>query len=348
MESANELNLIEMADQRCVDLTHWLRSDCGLSFDTLQSIAGDASFRRYFRVQTSSGSYIAMDAPPPTENVHPFVAISRALRAHGLQTPEIFAADLARGYLLLSDFGDKTLLRVLTPQNADVLYRAALDALAQIQACRDVSGWTVPAFDVTWLRNEWVWHQEWFLEKWLGISVADHMRELDACYNLLVDSALAQPQVFMHRDYHSANLMLLPDKQIGILDFQDAFIGPLTYDAASLLRDCYIDWPVEQAAEWINYYFVQLVKQGVLVQQDQQDYQRWVDWMGMQRHLKALLTFSRKYVRDQQPQYLRHIPRTLHYIITVAQQYPEMKALADFYAMIVKPAAEKELAACGQ
>jgi aminoglycoside/choline kinase family phosphotransferase len=142
--------------------------------------------------------------------------------------------------------------------------------------------------------------------------------------------------------------MALPDQQIGILDFQDAFVGPVTYDAVSLLRDCYIDWPPQQVIKWRDYYFTQLLKQGVLAQQDQQKYQRWFDWMGIQRHLKALLTFARKHVRDQQPQYLRHIPRTLNYIVTIAQQYPEMKALADFYARIVKPAAEKEIAACGQ
>ncbi len=348
MESAKAVNIAECTDKRLVELGQWLHRDCALSFNSIHPVTGDASFRRYFRLLTNTGTYIAMDAPPPQENCRPFVAVSQALRMHGLHAPDIIAADIDRGYLLITDFGDDTFLKVLRPQNADVLYRKALDALASIQACRDVTGWSVPAFDAGWMWKEWGWHKEWVLEKWLGISFAAQEAALDDCYRLLVESAVTQPQVFMHRDYHSANLMLLPDQQAGILDFQDAFIGPLTYDVVSLLRDCYIDWPDEKVMEWAACYFQLLVGCSVLHQEDWPHYQRWFDWMGMQRHLKALLTFARKHVRDHHSDYLRHVPRTLNYLITVSARYPEMAVLHRFLVDTVQPASQKELTQCAQ
>lgn len=326
MESTTEENLA---------LNQWLRHDCALLFNAISPIAGDASFRRYYRLETNLRTYIVMDAPPPQENCRPFVAISRTLRASGLHAPEVVAADVNRGYLLLTDFGDDTFLKALQPQNADVLYRAALEALATLQACREVTGWSIPAFDATWMWNEWAWHKEWFLGKLLGMSFAADEKALDTCFGLLVQSAVSQPQVFMHRDYHSANLMVLPNTQVGILDFQDAFMGPLTYDVVSLLRDCYLDWPDEKVNEWMAYYFELLVNRKVLTSSDWVHYQRWFDWMGMERHIKALFTFARKQVRDHQPQYLRHVPRTLHYLISVSERYSEMAAMNHFFKRVL-------------
>ena len=348
MQSLNQVNGNESTDARLTSLVSWLRNDCAFIFSSIQPIAGDASFRRYFRVQTTSGSYIAMDAPPPLENCRPFVAISRALRKHGLLTPEIIAFDIERGYLLLSDFGDATFLKSLHAGNADQLYRSALDSLSTLQSCRDVPDWIIPSFDATWMWNEWAWHQEWFLEKWLGISCGDMKEALDACFAVLVQSAVTQPQVFMHRDFHSANLMLLPEGQVGVLDFQDAFIGPLTYDVASLLRDCYIDWTDEQVHAWSTYYFRRLVDGDVLQQHDLLQYQRWFDLMGIERHLKALLTFARKHVRDHQSQYLRHVPRTLTYLLAVTSRYPELVALHTFLKNVVQPNVNKALLTCEQ
>lgn len=346
MESAKDVNCAEM-DNRYRELTQWLREDCGLSFHSLEPLAGDASFRRYFRLITPMGSHIVMDAPPPRENCRPFVAVSDLLRANKLNAPAIVAKDINRGYLLLSDFGDHTLLKTLTVHNVDTLYQLALDTLAAIQACRP-QGWSLPTFGADWLWNEWAWHKEWFLDKWLNISISHQEVMLDQCYQSLVQSAIEQPQVFMHRDYHSANLMVLPDHQIGILDFQDAFIGPVTYDAVSLLRDCYINWPDNAVDGWMNDYFEHLVGCRVLSSSDRMSYYRWFDWMGVQRHVKALLTFARKQVRDHQSQYLQHVPRTLNYLLSVSSRYPELRSFHDFYRDHVLTASREVLLSCAQ
>jgi hypothetical protein len=327
MESAEGLKV----DERQQALEQWLRSVAGLQDATLYAMQGDASFRRYFRVQ----SYVAMDAPPPRENCAPFVAIARALRDMGLQAPEIIKADIQQGFLLLTDFGNKTYLSALTVHNADMLYECALRALSIMQSCRQVPTHQLPLFNADFMRQEWAWHQEWFLQKYLGLSIEDDNHRLDQCYELLIASAVEQPQVFMHRDYHSANLMVLPD-DVGILDFQDAFIGPVTYDLASLLRDCYIDWPQQQVERWALHYYAALQNRGEMQHVSEGKFLRWFDLMGVQRHLKALMTFARKQVRDQQSQYLQHIPRTLNYVVSVSAKYKELAPLHDYYSRVKK------------
>ena len=325
MESAQGVKV----DDRKLALEQWLQSDAGLSDVKLQPMTGDASFRRYFRVQ----SFVAMDAPPPAENCRPFVAIARALRDMGLQAPAIINADLERGFLLLSDFGNQTYLKALTVENADQLYQLALQALSVMQSCKQVSSHALPLFHADFMWQEWAWHQEWFLQKYLHLNLDNDKAALDQCYALLVASAVEQPQVFMHRDYHSANLMVLPD-EVGILDFQDAFIGPVTYDLASLLRDCYIDWPVQQVEAWALSYLALLQNRGELQTISEGKFLRWFDFMGLQRHLKALMTFARKSVRDEQPQYLAHIPRTLNYVVTVSGFYKELEPLHQYYLRV--------------
>lgn len=345
MDKFNEKGIVlESIDVRKNDLEEWLKSSCGLSDYTLHSMVGDASFRRYFRVMTPRGTYVAMDAPPPQERCAPFVAIAHALRAQGLQAPEIYQTDIERGYLLLSDFGDATYLKSLKPSNVDELYQRALDALAQLQACAQVNGHEVPPFTRDFMRQEWCWHKEWFLGRWLNIDAKSFEPELDACFDILVESAASQPQVFMHRDFHSGNLMVLPDS-VGILDFQDAFVGPITYDLASLLRDCYIDWPDAQVKQWALGYRdrVQQIKSV-----DDATFMRWFDLMGMERHLKALFTFARKHVRDQQSQYLQHVPRTLNYLISVSKQYPELAPLHEFLSQQVLSAVQQKELLCAQ
>jgi aminoglycoside/choline kinase family phosphotransferase len=325
---------MESKSERKVKFDHWLASACPEGIKACLAMPGDASLRQYFRVITADGSYVAMDAPPP-ENCQPFTAIAGALREMALVTPEIKAADLQNGFLLLSDFGDQTYLQALQTNtslaHADHLYRLALQALAVMQTCPQVSGHILQPFGRAWMEREWAWHQEWFLQKWLGHTTVVSPA-IDACYEQLIVSALEQPHGFMHRDFHSANLMVLPDEKVGVLDFQDAFIGPVTYDVASLLRDCYIDWPPAQVREWALYY-ARLIKLEV----DEVTYMRWFDWMGLQRHLKALMTFARKAVRDQQPRYLQHVPRTLNYIINVSEQYPELGAMTNFYKEVKIP-----------
>lgn len=333
MESIDQLKSSQMtAIERYKTMLHWLRSVCGIEA-ALQALIGDTSGRRYFRLRHSGQSMIVMDAPPPQENCYPFVAISKALQELGLLTPSIFQADLQQGFLLLTDFGDATYLNTLNEHNADQLYHQALDKLAVMQACKH----TVPPFTMEWMQNEWVWHKEWFLQKLLGLSLESVEKQLDHCYDRLVASAVEQPQVFMHRDFHSANLMVL-NQNVGILDFQDAFRGPLTYDVVSLLRDCYIAWPSSQVQTWALSYLKRLN-----LYADEATFLRWFDYMGIQRHLKALMTFARKKVRDQQPRYLQHVPRTLRYISEVSSAYPELSVLHDFMNEEVQPAFMKKI-----
>lgn len=329
-----------MVDIRKETLEQWLRDVCRLQNITLQAMAGDASFRRYFRIQTPSGSFVAMDAKPPQENCRPYVAIAKALRGIGLNTPEIIHADIKQGFLLVTDFGDSTYLKILNAQNADKFYSLALKALALLQDCRDIPGRSISLFTHEFMWQEWAWHKEWFLEKLLKLQLRAEEKDLDTCFAHIVESAETQPQVFMHRDYHSANLMALPDNTIGILDFQDAFMGPVTYDLVSLLRDCYIDWPHERVTHWALAYQQQV---NVLRDIDQQEFLHWFDLMGMERHLKALFTFARKHVRDHQSQYLNHIPRTLGYLLDISQRYPEFSILHDYLSTTVQPAFESVL-----
>lgn len=309
---------------RTNELEVWL-SACGFNSFTLQPLAGDASFRRYFRVTAQQKSFIVMDVPSG-EDCRPFIAIANALRQLQLQTPVILEANLTQGFLLLTDFGDTTYLRGLNKDNANSLYQLALNKLTILQTCQQVEGYAIPPFTREWMWQEWRWHQEWFLDKLLGLPpISDN---LEKEYALIVESAATQPQVFMHRDFHSANLMILPH-DVGILDFQDAFIGPITYDLASLLRDCYIDWPQENIKQWLSDYWQMMQKNYDVV--EYQEFIKWFDWMCVQRHLKALLTFARKKMRDQQSHYLQYIPRTLSYIVEVTKQYPELSAIHDYY-----------------
>lgn len=339
---------MESTDPRNKKLIHWLEGVLGQPIVNFQSMVGDASVRRYFRVKTDSGSFVVMDASELVDCCAPFVAISDTLRLLGLNAPAILAADLPKGFILVTDFGDQTYLRSLTPANADALYQNALRSLSILQTCREVPGLVVPPFSKEFMWQEWEWHQEWFLHVLLGLQLDDQLDAIKNCYQLIVDSAANQPQVFMHRDYHSANLMLTQENDVGILDFQDAFMGPVTYDLASLLRDCYIDWPQEKVQAWVNFYLQLLQSQGLLQGVTQQEFMRWFDWMSIQRHLKALFTFSRKHVRDDQPSYLNHIPRTVNYIVQTTAQYPELMPLHQLFVNQVEPVLNKVLTACAQ
>jgi aminoglycoside/choline kinase family phosphotransferase len=339
MESARD-KIINLANaERNQTMLHWLQTVCGIDAP-LQPLMGDASTRRYFRIQHQGLSMIVMDAPPPQENCQSYVAIATGLRQLGLATPQIFQADLQQGFLLITDFGDATYLNTLNVFNVDELYHRALDKLVIMQACQQIETHTLLPFTAEWMQKEWVWHKEWFLHKLLGVSFEAVEKQLDECYAQLVTNAVSQPQVFMHRDYHSANLMVL-EKDVGILDFQDAFRGPLTYDLVSLLRDCYMNWPTSKVYEWALSYFKRLN-----LSMDEATFLRGFDYMGMQRHLKALMTFARKKVRDQQPRYLQYVPRTLDYLSYVSGSYIELSSLHDFINEVVQPAFAKVML-CG-
>ncbi|MDX1902215.1 MAG: phosphotransferase [Gammaproteobacteria bacterium] len=313
-------------------LQAWLHSiDC-LSDFSIVPLAGDASTRRYFRVYAEEQTFIAMDASLEKPSCLPFVAISQSLKALGLSTPVIFAKDFSQGFLLMTDFGDDLYLKTLNKTNADDLYGRALHALSVMQTCQTVADWKLPHFDAEWVMKEFILFKEWYLERYLALTLSNKFDlALQRVFHFLTESIVAQPTLFMHRDFHSANLLVLPNDQVGILDFQDAFIGPITYDLVSLLRDCYISWPEEIVQKWVLQYYAQQKYQRHF---SETDFLRWFDLMGIQRHLKALMTFSRKYCRDQNANYLQHMPRTLNYILQASQKYAECLPLCDLIGSI--------------
>lgn len=313
--------------ERVAALNSWLSQQVGLSGFSIQAVSGDASFRRYFRIIAADGEkWIAMDAPPERENCRPFVAIAGQLQTLGLHVPQIHAQDLEQGFLLLEDLGAMHYLDVLNEGNADRLYGDALGALAVVQACASTAG--LPAYDRELLWREMELFREWLLGRHLGVRLDDQQnRELDQVFELLIENALEQPRVCVLRDYHSRNLMVASSPTPGILDFQDAVKGPVTYDLVSLLKDCYIAWNPEQVNHWAVGYFQLAVQSGVLRGEHETRFLRWFDLMGVQRHLKAAGIFARLNERDGKPGYLADIPRTLGYILRLQPDYPELTEL---------------------
>ena len=323
------------------DLQQWLQQVYPLPGQTLTEMQGDASFRRYYRLQHENKSYVVMDASREPSSCQPFVAISRALYPRGLIVPEIIAHDLSKGYLLISDLGDRLYLNELRTDNANELYKNALNALSQLQSCMDIQDWNLPAFDQQFMQRELNEFNTWVINRYLKLTPSDHDKNiLQDAFTKIISNACQQPQVFMHRDYHSANLMVLPEQKVGILDFQDACIGPLSYDLVSLLRDCYIDWPDSQVQNWVNYYHEKLREQRLFLHVSADEFMQWFDWMGIQRHLKASFIFARKFLRDFTPRYLHYIPRTFNYVAHVSAQYPELKELHHYVTQVMIPAEE--------
>jgi aminoglycoside/choline kinase family phosphotransferase len=323
--------------ERTALLTGWLTAALGSADFTLEPASGDASFRRYWRVRTGQGTYVAMDAPPAQEDTERFVRLAERFRDIGLNTPRVHARDWEQGFLLLDDFGTRLYLDVLEADNAERLYGDALGALAVIQACGPLDG--LPDYDESFLRRELEIFREWLLGRHLGLTLSgEEQGGIERTYDLLVASALEQPRVCVHRDYHSRNLMVTEPPSPGILDFQDAVVGPVTYDLVSLLRDCYIAWPTERVQSWAWGYFQLAVQSGILRPEDETCFQRWFDLMGAQRHLKAAGIFARLKERDGKPGYLADIPRTLGYLLEIAPAYPELDALAELIEQRVLPA----------
>lgn len=308
---------------RMNNLCVWLKQTLNITDIHLEPILGDASFRSYYRLHLKSGtSYIIMDAPPGIEDVQPFVAIAQAFAAIGVQVPHIFAADIEAGFLVLTDFGDRVYLQELTDSNATQLYAVALAALLRIQSYQPQQ--PLPAFDAVFMRRELAFFDEWFLQKHVEVTVPSKV--LNQTFEILIKAATEQPQVCVHRDYHSRNLIVLANNEVGVLDFQDAVWGPLTYDAVSLLRDCYISWPRQRVEQWVHNFWQQSCTNNIIKNVAVEQYQRWFDLMGVQRHLKAMFIFARKYHRDGSANYLPDIPRGLNYVLEVSQHYPELHA----------------------
>lgn len=311
-------------------LLEWLDAVLPAPPARIAPASSDASFRRYFRVWYDGQTRIVMDAPPDKEDCRPFVAIGQAMHGLGLNVPEVLAGDLDRGLLLLTDLGNRQYLAELGERSVSRLYGDALDALARLQVGGDPSSSLLPPYDSALLHREMGLFRDWFLGRLLGLELSqDELRVLDHAFALLADNALEQPRVWVHRDYHSRNLMVTDPDNPGVLDFQDAVVGAVTYDLVSLLRDCYIAWPRERVESWALAHRVRLRTLGMNGLDDPEQFLRWFDLMGVQRHLKAIGIFARLNLRDGKPGYLGDIPRTLSYVLAVAGRYPDLAALRD-------------------
>ncbi len=322
------------SDPRLTHLHEWIKENLGNIEYSLIPVSGDASFRRYFRLTSASHNYIAVDSPPDKESNNEFVNVTHLLAAEGLHVPHIHYCSLDFGFFLLSDLGDEVLLNILNDNNVDQFYSSALNALTIIQQTPATS---LPLYSEQLLLQEMELFREWFLKKYLSLQLTDDDNLLlNNIFTNLADNALQQPQVFVHRDFHSRNLMTIDSKYPGIIDYQDAVLGPITYDLVSLLRDCYISWPSEKVGEMIHSFYMQLVENNMLTNIDEKIFIKWFDLMGIQRHLKAIGIFSRLHIRDHKPNYLQDIPRTLEYIQSVASYYLETNKLSEFIIRKVK------------
>jgi len=325
------------ADERFIELQSWLQDLGGFDVSSLRPASGDASFRRYFRVNSSDGTYVVMDAPPGKEDCGPFMQIAAFLQQMRLNGPRILRTNVASGFLLLSDLGSTQYLAALReqPARAGPLYADALRALAILQARGGEFQRQLPPYDEKLLRFELSLFRDWLCEKHLDLRFdSAESGEWQRSCDLLVSSARNQPKVFVHRDYHSRNLMVVADNNPGILDFQDAVEGPLTYDLVSLLKDCYISWPAQQVKEWALS-FRSESEEGKAM--SRQQFLRCFELMGVQRQLKAAGIFARLNHRDGKPSYMRDIPRTLNYVVEIAARYAELGFLAKVISERVLP-----------
>ncbi len=311
-------------------LREWLEAVLPAPLIRMAPASSDASFRRYFRVWYDGQTRVVMDAPPDKEDCRPFVAMAQALRELGLNAPEVLASNLDQGLLLLTDLGSRQYLAELDERSVPGLYDDALAALARLQMGGDPGSALLPPYDSALLLREMELFRDWFLGQLLGLDLSeDEHHTLDHTFALLADNALEQPRVWVHRDYHSRNLMITDPDNPGILDFQDAVVGAVTYDLVSLLRDCYVAWPRSQVEAWALDHRARLRAMGMGGLDDAGQFLRWFDLMGAQRHLKAIGIFARLNLRDGKPGYLGDIPRTLGYVLDVAGRYSELARLHD-------------------
>ncbi|MDY7576766.1 phosphotransferase [Herbaspirillum sp. RTI4] len=316
-------------DIRLTQLTHWLAAlpDSPVLTDTLRPASADASFRRYFRVDTvAGGTLIVMDAPPPQEDVRPFLHVAAVFSDTGASVPQIIAQNIEQGFLLLADFGSTTYLQQLNADNAHAMYMDAIDALIllQTQSQPDV----LPEYDRAMLLRELKLFPEWYIGKHLNATLSPKQNEmLDKVFDTLLANNMAQTQVYVHRDYHSRNLMVLSEGNPGMLDFQDAVYGPITYDLVSLLRDAYVQWDEELVLDWSIRYWERARRAGLQVAPDIDSFYRDFEWMGLQRHLKILGIFARLHHRDGKDAYLKDLPLVMDYVLRTARRYPMLMPL---------------------
>jgi aminoglycoside/choline kinase family phosphotransferase len=308
--------------ERLLDLDWWLTQVFAGGHFLILPASADASFRRYFRIDLDGQTYIVMDAPPQHENCQPFIHVAQLFLAAGVNVPKIVAQNLEQGFLLLSDLGNDTYLSKLDEQTADALYRDANEALIKIQLASRPN--ELPEYDEALLLREMRLFSEWYVPKHLGVTLSNEQnRQLEDLYEVILRNNLAQPKVYVHRDYHSRNLMVT-DPNPGVLDFQDAVYGPITYDLASLYKDAYISWDEERMLDWVVRYWERAKKEGLPVTADFGEFYRDFEWMGVQRHIKVLGIFARLCHRDGKDGYLKDMPLVMTYLRKACERYNEL------------------------
>lgn len=317
-------------------LTQWAGQQLGDQSVTLQPLYGDASRRCYFRVKSDAKTYILGDASAEITSVPAFVDIAVMLREQGISVPKIYASDLVHGYVLEDDLGDTTLLSVLNTDNVDPYYHAASSIILKMQTCDLAAHQTLPHYDKTLLQREWTVFTTWFLENYYQVSLTDHTTMLERCVQIFYDIFSEQPQVFVHRDFHSRNLMVTDScEPLAVIDFQGAVIGPITYDAVSLFKGCYIDWAPEKVQQWALGLKQKMWQQIGAPPVSDAQYLRWFDLTGLQRHLKVLGQFCRQAMAEKNESYLPDMPRVLSYVMSTCEQYPEFHDLHQLLKSIV-------------
>lgn len=322
-------------DVRLEQLTQWVHSLPDWEHAILEPASADASFRRYFRARGTEGTAICMDAPPDKEDITTFIDITHRLHQAGVHAPQLHAQNLLDGFLLLEDLGSTPYLSRLSAETVKDLYA---DALSTLMLLQQAEADNLPLYDDQRLRAEMDLMPQWFLKTHLGLSEHEIPYDLiNNTFNALVDSALEQPSVFVHRDYHSRNLMLTPKHNPGVIDYQDAVLGPATYDLVSLLRDCYIVWPQQQVEWWVDCYRKEAILQGVIPPIDQPTFMQWFDLMGVQRHIKVLGIFARLYHRDGKEAYLQDLPLVLSYVLKIGARHSETHELAQWLLEVATP-----------
>jgi len=317
-------------------LQNWLTEILGTSAFNLKPASEDASFRTYHRLFLKNKTFIVMDAPPEQENCKVFIKITKKLRACDVNVPIIHNVNIEQGFLLLSDLGNDLYLNKLNKSSIYELYSDALSTLVAIQVLVNVGG--VDEYDKSLLISEMNLFREWLIEKHLNIKLSDsQVKILTTLFDLLVNNALQQPKVFVHRDFHSRNLMVTKENNPGVIDYQDAVYGPISYDLVSILKDCYIKWPKEEIDKWVDFYLNKLYEEKAQYRINRDEFVRWFDLMGVQRHLKASGIFARLSHRDGKHNFLEDIPRTLSYILDLKETYEELQPICIILEELVLP-----------
>lgn len=322
------------SQDRAQELLNWLQNESGFAAQNFHLISGDASFRKYYRFSHNEQNLIAVDAPPPMEDCGKFIDIAQSYLSYHVPVPKVLAADIEQGFMCLEDFGDVMLSHKLESEDIFLWYSKAISHLAQIQNATATELGPLPTFDDALLESEFHLFNHWLLEVHLGLELTEtQWRVIHEAQKYLAEAFKAQPQVGVHRDYHSRNLMIVNDEQVGIIDFQDAVVGPVTYDIVSLLRDCYVVWSDDFVTQLLQNWHQQCYSSVPWP-----EFRHWFDCTGLQRHIKASGIFARLWHRDGKAGYLNDIPRTLQYIVTVGKQVEECTKLAELVEEIVIPA----------